>query len=243
MLAKSTAIVLRIVDFKESSKIVTLLTEGYGKIAVMARGVNKPKSKFAGLMQPGNLLDVMFYYKQTRSVQNLSEANLADQTWKIRSDIEKMAIATATLEMLEQLTHENEENQEFFEFGKSLLVWLHQSKLSPKYLFPYIQMRLSDLLGVGLQAMESPVQNGYFLNIDEGSVSGMQGSGMAFRLSETQAYYMELVFSGKKSQILKNDFASVEIKNLIHHLDVYIKHHIPEIRDRRSDYIFQQLLQ
>ena len=48
MIISTAAIVLKSIDFQESSKIVTLLTPEHGKIAVMVRGCRKPKSKFAG---------------------------------------------------------------------------------------------------------------------------------------------------------------------------------------------------
>lgn len=242
MIARSVAIVLRMVDFKESSKIVTLLTKDFGKLAVLARSVHKPGSKFAGLLQPGNVLDIVFYHKPSRSVQNLSEASLAGHTWKIRSDIEKMAIASATLEMLEQVTHDNEDCSDLFDFASNLLYWLHETTESPKNLFPYIQVRLAELLGVGLQSQMENNNAVFFLNINDGNVDSAQASGLSYRLTEGQAWYFAMVFGGKKSRILKKEFAKGEIKNLIHHLDVYLKHHIQDVRDRRSDFIFQQIL-
>lgn len=245
MIIHTPAIVLRMVDFKESSKIVTLLTRDQGKVAVMVRGVMKPKSKFAGVIQPGNILDTVFYYKESRSVQNLTEASIERHTWKIRADVIKLAIASASLEMLGQLTHEKEENATLYEFGASLLGWLHDTDLSPLNLFPYVQMRLAFLMGVGIQAgpgCEEVIAPGAFLNIDEGNIAMQQGSGMAYRLTEGQAQYIAIALGNKKSLILKKDFSAKEIKNLIHHLDVYLKHHIEDVKDRKSDYIFDQIL-
>ena len=41
MITNSKAIILRCIDYQESSKILTLLTPDHGKIAVIARGAKK----------------------------------------------------------------------------------------------------------------------------------------------------------------------------------------------------------
>ncbi|MFP6673065.1 MAG: recombination protein O N-terminal domain-containing protein, partial [Pirellulaceae bacterium] len=43
---KSRAIVLRLVDFSESSCVVTLFTDQLGKIAALAKGARRPKGPF-----------------------------------------------------------------------------------------------------------------------------------------------------------------------------------------------------
>jgi len=43
---KTDAIVIRVVEFSESSCVVTLFTRDFGKIAAMAKGARRPKSAF-----------------------------------------------------------------------------------------------------------------------------------------------------------------------------------------------------
>ena len=47
----------------------------------------------------------------------------------------------------------------------------------------------------------------------------------------------------KNTEIFKIGLANSELKQLIHHLDVYFKYHIDSFKDRRSDTIFEQMIQ
>jgi DNA repair protein RecO len=172
MIIHTTAIVLKTVDYSESSKIVTLFTRRHGKIGVMGRGVKKPKNKMAGLLEVGNLLDVVYYMKDSRSVQILSEASYHQKLLNLRLNFEKMATMMSTLELVSQLLHDNEKNLPIFEFAQRLLVWLNDASIKPALLFPYVQIRLAALMGIGLQlepASES--SSTMFLNLASGSVS------------------------------------------------------------------------
>ena len=62
-LEKATAIVLRTIDYQESSKIITVLTESYGKFALIARGAKKPRGQYSGILEVGNTLDIHAVFK------------------------------------------------------------------------------------------------------------------------------------------------------------------------------------
>src|SRR5699024_12806020 len=108
MISHTEAIIFRTVDYQESSKIVTMFTRKHGKIALMVRGVKKPKSKFSGLMEVGHLLDVVYYYKPSRSVQILSEASYIDKHLTLRTNFEKMAVMTSATDLISQPLHAHE---------------------------------------------------------------------------------------------------------------------------------------
>jgi len=72
------AIVLKGVDFSETSRIVTLITPDRGKMACMAKGVKRPKSPMAGVLDTFNRIDLVYTWKDTRQVQTLIEANVAN---------------------------------------------------------------------------------------------------------------------------------------------------------------------
>lgn len=255
MITDTAAIVLKCIAYSESSTIVTMLSEKHGKIAVMARGARRNKSKFGGLLQPGAVLDVSYYYKTTRDVQNLSEAVQRKATWRILQRMEKMALCLATLELCEQLCHEFEPMPEIFCFLENLQVWLHETESNPKLLLPYIQFRLAHLAGIGIawqthemwenqESVTTEVQEAYpgYLNVESGNISNKQDSGLNFRLTKSQMHYMRCIVTGRKNNLLNLDIAESEYKNLIHHLDVYLQYHLEGLRPRKSDAIFDQII-
>lgn len=245
MILSTPALVLRTVDFKESSKIVTLLTPEHGKFGVMVRGARKPKSKFAGYFETGNLLDVVVYMKASRSVQNLTEVSFRQRNWRIRSEFDRLALLMATIEMVDGMVHELEPSSDLFYLVEKMISWFNETDVEMALIFPYIQIRLAEINGIGLQFELQSIdtqQQDYFLNIEDGIVSVDAGLGLAFKLTKLQYDYLEKAIHSKKSEQFRNGISKNDIKLLIRHLDLYLKHHIDGLRDRKSDQIFDQLL-
>ena len=54
---RSVAVLVRRVDYGEADRIVTLLTESHGLVALMARGARKSTKRFAGALEPFGVID------------------------------------------------------------------------------------------------------------------------------------------------------------------------------------------
>lgn len=246
MIVHTSAIVFKVIDYQESSKIVTLFTEEHGKIAVIVKGAKKPKNKFSGLMETGRLLDVIYYHKSSRSVQILTEASLMENLLNLRMDFEKMATATSAIELFNQLLHENEINKPFFNFAKNFLIWLDETNNPPRKIFPYVQIRLTQLMGLGLrlELAGEQVDRPYYIDMESGLLSEKSGTGSnTFKLTQNQVLYVSLTLKGKGSQVFGIDFRKSELRELVRILDRYLKYHVEGLRDRKSDAIFEQILQ
>lgn len=245
MITHTTAIVFKSVDYSESSKIVTMFTREHGKIALMVKGAKKPKNKFSGLIETGNLLDVIYYYKASRGVQILTEASLQEQTLNLRTDFEKMAMATSAMELISQLLHEGEVNKPLFDFSQKLLVWLNTTDIPPRKIFPYVQIRLADLMGLGLRVADLENAGGKtnYLSLDSGLISTEGASAYSYKLTQNQFEFVRMALQTRSSQLFKVPFETGELKNLVEHLDRYLKYHVEGLRDRKSDAIFEQILQ
>ncbi len=251
MLTDTTAIVLKTIAFKESSLIVTLLSEKHGKTAVMARGARRNKNKFGGMLQPGALLDVSYYYKPTREVQNLNHINQKKPTWRIHQIIEKMAVGLATLELCEQLCHEHEPMPDVFKFLAGFLTWLHETENHTGNIFPYVQYQLAQLTGIGTAwKLPEPAagndirheESKGYINIESGCISDKPDDGLSFSLTKCQLQYLRCIKSGRKSKLLTDSYPAQDMKNLIHHFDAYFQYHMEGMKARKSDAIFEQIL-
>lgn len=244
MIVHTPAIVFKTVDYSESSKIVTLFTKEHGKIAVIARGAKKPKSKYANLLEAGNILDVVYYYKSSRSVQTISEAVYLEKTLNTRLDFEKMATMMSAVELISQLLHENEVNKPLFQFSQTFLSWLNDTEVSPAVVFPYLQIRLADLMGVGLQ-MDQPITNedqSAYLNIDSGFLGPEKISSHGYKLEKNQYNYIVMTLQSRNRAIFSIQFKNGELKELVTLLDRYLQYHVEGLKSRKSDAIFEQLL-
>lgn len=98
------ALVLRGVDYKESDKILTLLTQDMGKITASARGCRKKGSPIAAGCQLLCWSEMVLYEYQGRWV--VKEANTERQFRGVREDLEKLALACYLAEVTEVLALE-----------------------------------------------------------------------------------------------------------------------------------------
>ncbi len=111
---KSEALVLRGVDFSESSRIVTFLTPARGRLACIAKGARRKNSRLGPILDSLNRVEIVYYYKEGRQVQNLAEASLLDGFVALKGDLERNAYAALPLEIAYKAVHENEPSESFY---------------------------------------------------------------------------------------------------------------------------------
>jgi len=111
---RTEGVVLRGVDFSETSRIVTFLTPDRGRLACIAKGVRRKNSPMAAVLGTLNRVELMYYWKDGRAVQTLAEAALLDGFGEIKKDLAKSAFAAFPLEIASKVAHENEPSEELY---------------------------------------------------------------------------------------------------------------------------------
>lgn len=123
---RTEAVVLRGVDFSETSRIVTFLTPDRGKVACMAAGARRSKSRLSGVLDTFNRLEIVYYWKDGRSVQRLAEASVLDTYPLIKADLDKLVCASFPLEIAYKAAQENEPSEALYSTLVSGLVSMAQ---------------------------------------------------------------------------------------------------------------------
>jgi DNA repair protein RecO (recombination protein O) len=100
--------VLRTIPLGEADRIVTFLTEGRGKVRAVAKGVRKTKSRFGSRLEPITHVALQLY--EGRELDTVTQAETIDHFRPIREDLERVARATALLEVVDQVAQEGESN-------------------------------------------------------------------------------------------------------------------------------------
>jgi DNA repair protein RecO (recombination protein O) len=118
----SEAVVIRGVDFSETSRVVTLLTPHRGRMAVLARGVRRKNSPLAAALDTFNRVEVVYAWKDGRGVQTLVEASPLDDFAGLKRNLARGAFAAFPLELAYKVAHENEPSGPLFE---ALVAGLH----------------------------------------------------------------------------------------------------------------------
>ncbi len=119
---RTRAIVLRRTNYGESDRILSLLTPE-GKIAVLARGVRKEKSRLAGGIEVFSLADVVVHQGRS-NLATLTSAKMLRFYGNIMSDLPRLELASLYLKRLDRLA-EQTDNPEFFAILEQILSALH----------------------------------------------------------------------------------------------------------------------
>ena len=104
MHTKTKALVLRSVDYKESDKILTLLTQELGKVTVSARGCRKKGSPIAASCQLLAWSELVLYDYQGR--WSVKEGETLRLFRGVQADLERLALGCYFAEVAEALAVE-----------------------------------------------------------------------------------------------------------------------------------------
>jgi DNA repair protein RecO (recombination protein O) len=145
---RTEAVVLRSLDYGETSQIVTLFTREKGKLGVMAKGARRPKSSFGATLQPMAYTQVVFYYKPTRTLQTLSESSHVESFHRLRRELTSITVGLRVVELVDALMEEEDPQPDAFALLVRVLRRLDGEEDRVPNLWPYVQLRLAQILGV-----------------------------------------------------------------------------------------------
>jgi len=143
---KTLAIIVKTLDWRDTSKVVTLFTRELGRIDAIAKGARSPKSPFRGILETMNLIESIIYVSAKRELQILAKASVEHSYPQIRSDLQKTAIVMSINELLYVLLHQGNIDQIFFDFVKHLVDELQRIK-NPYIVLWYFMIKFASYLG------------------------------------------------------------------------------------------------
>ena len=118
MFLNTRGLILREAKYKESDKILTILTETDGKITAKARGVARTRSKLAAATQLLTFADFTLF--GNKGYYTVNEAATVEQFRPLRSDIDLLALGSYIAELLEAVSNENVAEPEILQARKKL---------------------------------------------------------------------------------------------------------------------------
>ncbi len=145
MYINTTGLILRETAYKDSSKILTVLTSTEGKLTVSARGAMRRGSKLAAVAQILAYSDMTLYHSRDR--WTLTEAQTIELFSGLSSDIELLALGSYFAELLEAVSDEDSPNPEILSLGLNALFMLSQNEKNPLLVKAAFETRLMCLAG------------------------------------------------------------------------------------------------
>lgn len=114
---KTTAIVLKVVDFSETSCVVTLMTREFGKISALAKGARRPKSPFEAALDLLAICRIVFLRKSADTLDLLTEAKLQRRFRSGSRDLLRLYAGLYVIELLTALTDHHDPHPELFDLA------------------------------------------------------------------------------------------------------------------------------
>ncbi len=112
---KAIALVLRVVEFSESSSVVTLFTREFGKVRGLAKGARRQKSPFESALDLLSLCRIVFLRKSSDALDLLTEAKLERRFRAAGRDLSSLYAAYYVAELLAELTDDGDPHPELFD--------------------------------------------------------------------------------------------------------------------------------
>lgn len=111
-LYKEQGIVLGAVKLAEADKIVTILTQGSGKVRAVAKGIRRTTSRFGARLEPFTHVDLMLY--RGRNLDTITQADILTTFPAVREDFASYSAGEAMLEAADKVAEEHEGNVRLF---------------------------------------------------------------------------------------------------------------------------------
>ncbi len=135
------AIVLKSSAYRDADRRVTLLTPGYGRVVVLAKGARKLTSQRRSALIPGTLIKCA--WTQLGETRILTEATVRQSVGEVSYSLERLRDISSVLEVLYHSSLEELEQADFFAQAESLVAYV---TTSPEYQRRAVQQVLLTLM-------------------------------------------------------------------------------------------------
>ncbi len=145
-LYKEQGVVLRTAKLGEADKIVTVMTQGAGKVRAVAKGIRKTTSRFGARLEPFTHVSLMVY-RGRGSLDTVSQAEIVSPFMGVRSDLDRIAAGETMLEAVDKVAEEHERNVRLFLLLLSGLRALEAGPADPAAVAESFLLKLLSLSG------------------------------------------------------------------------------------------------
>jgi len=107
-LYRDEGVVLRAIKLGEADRIVTIFTQGHGKVRAVAKGIRKTTSKFGARLEPTSRVALQCY--KGRELDIVTQAETVDAYRPLREEYALFTRSIPMLEAVDQVAQEREPN-------------------------------------------------------------------------------------------------------------------------------------
>lgn len=246
---KTEAILLKSWNFRETSKLLSFYTRDHGKIKMIAKGARSPKSPLKGRLEPLCHTRLVYYDKQTRDLQLLTQAEIINPHLNFFGNLEKTTLGLAVAELLDKGVGGQDKMPVLFDLFRDVLDTIDRTAGFLEGLVWYFEGHFMDLMGfkptwdacldcgnpLSRQGGFFQAANGGLLCHDCGSAhGGLQVSGETLEI----LYWLQKAGPHEAVQLNPDSGIKAEIRKMF---DIYFKTHIEQMRTLKALKLYYEM--
>ena len=232
--ARAEAIVIRSIDYSESSLVLSLFTREFGRVSALAKGAKRKSSKLTGHVDLFCHSEIILSLSGRRERLNiLTEADVVDEFTGVRKSLPRYCSACHAAELVQFMTAQDDPSPELFE---QLLAFLRaiETGRDPALSLFLFEARLLVLSGFmpqlgacvvcGAAMKQKPAA---FSASIGGVVCAKCAPGQPFLIPKIPAGVLSLferLASGKLTKLGRISVSPQAVKQMRHFLDQYESH-------------------
>ena len=147
MNVSTPAIILKTMNYSESSKIVYAYTKEFGKQTLIAKGTRRAKSKFGSSLELCSFVELKYFKKSNRELFNLTNAELIKKSFIDKMPYVDKILCLMLCESIFKLEKDEISDTIFFDKIESLFSIAAKSNIFNYKMFIYSQLELANSIG------------------------------------------------------------------------------------------------
>lgn len=147
MNVSTTAIILRTINYLESSKIVYAYTREFGKQTFVAKGARRTKSKFGSSLEICSIVDLKYYKKTNRDMYNLTNSELLRNNYLDKLNFNDKILFFMMCESIFKIEKDDISDENYFDLLERLVYNCSLENLFSINMFIYSQLELANSIG------------------------------------------------------------------------------------------------
>lgn len=144
---KTKGIIIKKVNFRETSIILDVLTPEFGVISVMAKGIRKQKSKNTGILEILNELELVLY-KNPNSDWYIYRSSQIINAHLFNINLNTTILMQAPVEVIRQIIIPIDDSQSIYELLETYLKYIKTIKQNGIVIFWRFLLKLFRIIGI-----------------------------------------------------------------------------------------------
>ena len=202
-LYRDQGIVVRTWKLGEADRIIVIITEGNGKVRVVAKGVRKTRSKFGGRLEPTSHVALQLFRGKS-DLGIVTQAETIDRFQNIRSNPDLFSDASSMLEVVDHVAPD--ESPDPIRYKMLLGALRKLDEKSPPLLVPAFFLKLLDHEGLapelGFCVKCLDTENLVSISVSEGGIFCIKCK-RGKSISDTSIAVMRAILGGALNQALE----------------------------------------